>query len=71
MAFDLFRKRQVPGNWALTTLGPRTSDPKIAAPLAPTPNKAIDYLTAATDLAKTTDVSVSKSSFNVKKKFTF
>jgi hypothetical protein len=67
MAYDLFRRRQVPGNWALTNLSPSSPLPG----LAPTPKRAIDYLSMASQQAKTTDLKLSKSSFKVTKKFAF
>jgi hypothetical protein len=67
MAFDLFRRRQVPGNWSRDTLLSSPTWPNLAT----TPNKAIDYLKDAADLARTTDVSVSKSTVKVSKIFPF
>lgn len=73
MAFDLFRRKQVPGNWALASLTsttPRNNMPE-SAMLAPTPNLELEYLKLATDQAKTTDLAVSKSGIKVAKKFAF
>jgi hypothetical protein len=67
VAYDLFRRRQVPGNWALTSLTSKTD----LTPLVPTPNATIDYLSQLTDQAKKTDVSVSKSGVKVARKLVF
>ena len=67
MAYDLFRQRQVPGNWSRDTL---LSSP-ILPNLATMPNKAIDYLKDTAELIRTTNVSVSKSAVKVAKTFSF
>jgi hypothetical protein len=67
VAFDLFRRKMTAANWARQ---PLTSAPKLPD-LQATPNKALEYLAKATEQAKNTDLSLSKSSFKVTRKIAF